>query len=82
MNETSKEYEYILNANMCGKELNEYNQCIQKASSKKSVKVCRDLFKTYQFCLASVESDRRDQSKLWDAYKEKWGSYPNEVNNP
>lgn len=71
-------FEEVLNMSTCGREMKAYNECITKATSQKGENACKGYYKNYQFCLARCETERRDQSTQWEAFKEKWGHYPNE----
>ena len=72
------EFEGILDFSMCRTELKDYENCFVKASNVKKREKCKEMFKTYQFCLAKVESERLNQGQSWESFKEKWGHYPNE----
>ena len=72
------DFEAILDTSMCGSEIKLYTACMEKASKAKHQEKCKVLFKEYQFCLASLESERLSQFKYWESFKEKWGHYPNE----
>jgi hypothetical protein len=79
MNNQTFRYEVILDQSICGKQLKKYQECVDQAKNAKSKEKCGKKYKKYQFCLANAESDRLNQQKFWEAFKEKWGHYPNEA---
>jgi hypothetical protein len=63
----------------CGRLYNQARNCFEKATNKQAKEECFQVHKKYQYCVAQAESERLNQAKYWQEFKEKWGHYPNEV---
>lgn len=63
----------------CGRIYNQSKECYEKAYDKKAKEECYKIYKKYQFCVAEAETERLNQGKYWQEFKDKWGHYPNEA---
>lgn len=63
----------------CGKLYRESIECYNKTDNKKKQIECLKIYKNYQFCLAKAESEKLEQQKHWETFKEKWGHYPGQI---